>query len=110
MKLTQLWIRIAPLLLALLLGALAPAGDPVSSQPQREGGFLVVPIPDSAVGVVPLGVMGAGHVDRQWIIRCPSLSSGWPCMTVADKILFTQDYFGGLGITVSGAEVHESWT
>ncbi len=108
MKAINLWIRITPFLLALVLGLLNRTVDPVSSQPQGQGGLQWYAMPDSALGGAPLSPTGAGHIDSQGIFKCPAVG---PCIyPVSDKILFTQDRFGGLGIIVSGAAVHDGWT
>jgi pimeloyl-ACP methyl ester carboxylesterase len=111
MNARSFWIRITPFLLALLLGLAGWNASPVSSQPQGEGGLQWWAIANSGTDGMPLTVTGPGHVDGWGIRRCPSLASGWPCIfPVADKILFTQDYAGGLGIIVNGADVHDRWT
>ena len=85
MKAPNLWIRTSPFLLALLLGLAGWNANPVSSQPQGEGGFQAYVVPGSS----------GGH----GIFRCPSEG---PCIfPVSDKILFTEDSSGGLAISVS---------
>jgi hypothetical protein len=111
MNSAHLLVRIAPFVLALLLGALASSGHPVSSQPQEEGQLQWWAVAEPHANGMPLAATGPGHVDGWGIRRCPSLASGYPCIwPVPDKILFTEDYAGGLGIIVSGAEVHDKWT
>lgn len=66
MKLLHLSIRIAPFLLALLLGAFASGGDPASSQSQGEGGLQWWAIPNFGTNGMPLTATGPGHVDG-WV-------------------------------------------
>jgi hypothetical protein len=108
MRATALRIRIGLFLVAVALAALNWGASPVSSQPQSEGGLQPYAIPASASSALPLSPTSPGHVDFQYMARLPS--GGWPGRIVPDKIVFTGDIAGGLGVGISGAEVHDRWT
>jgi len=74
MKPANLWIRSPLFVLALALGALNWGANPVSSQPQSEGGLQPFAVLASTMG--PLTVTGAGHIDWEAILRAPCCY--WP--------------------------------
>jgi hypothetical protein len=78
------------------------------SQPQWEGGLAPYDVPQAPSGAGALTLTGTGHIDYQAIIRSPS--GGWPVRIESDKILFTGDIGGGLGVHIAGGEMHDKWT
>ena len=109
MKAPHVWIRIAPFLLALLLGLAGWNANPVSSQREGEGGLQAYSVAASAPAGGDLVASGDDHhIDWAAILRAPCCY--WPPRLVSDKILFTSDAGGGLALSISGAEVHDRWT
>jgi hypothetical protein len=110
MKATNLGTRIIFLLFAMVFGLFNSPAKPALSDPQGQGNLQWYLIPDSAIGDAPFGLAGEGHIDSYGILRCPAPGAGSCRFPVSDRILFTKDSFGALGIIVTAANVHDRWT
>lgn len=89
-----------------VMGPSAPAAR--SATAQGNAGIAAFTMQGPPGSGTPLTASSPGHIDLYGIGRAPD--GGWSPRLVSDGVVFSGDLLGGIGIKVSGADLHDTWT